>query len=83
MFSINEKKLDQPYEEVKVNYYNYKGLKNLDNTHKININSNNFFICIYQINDSYLYPFLEFLLYARFLIRNFRHRKKISLNHLN
>ena len=63
MFYINEKKLDQPYEEVKVNYYNYKGLKNLDNTHKININSNNFFICIYQINDSYLYPFLEFLLY--------------------
>jgi hypothetical protein len=63
MFSVNEKYLDQTYEPVEPNYYNYKGLKNLDNSNKININSTNFFICIYQINNSYLYPFLEFLLH--------------------
>jgi hypothetical protein len=59
MFSVNKKYLSEVYEPVEPNSYKYSGLNNLN--HEININSHNFFICIYQVNNSYLYPFLQFL----------------------
>ena len=42
------------------NIYEYKGLEKLN--YDINHKSENFFICMYQINNSELYPFLEFIL---------------------
>jgi hypothetical protein len=57
MFSINEKYFNKSSNQ---NIYQYKGLEKLN--YDINIKSQNFFICMYQINNSELYPFLEFIL---------------------
>jgi hypothetical protein len=65
MFSINEKCLNKN-ESTEPNFYHYKGLgnleKNIDKILKYNNKINKIFICGYRVNNTDLYPFLNFLL---------------------
>jgi hypothetical protein len=71
MFTLNEKYLnenvcDKTIKTIKTNFYYYKGLdnleKNIDNILKYNNKIKNIFICGYRINNTELFPFLNFLL---------------------
>jgi len=68
MFTLNEKCLNENVcdKTIKTNFYYYKGLdnleKNIDNILKYNNKIKNIFICGYRINNTELFPFLNFLL---------------------
>lgn len=71
MFTINENCLKQNQENesnesIETNFYYYKGLdkleKNIDNILKYNNKINKIFICGYRVNNTDLFPFLNFLL---------------------
>ena len=69
MFTINESCLNQKQNEydesIDPKFYYYKGLDKLDKLYdalKSNIKIDNFYICGYRVNNSELYPFLNFLL---------------------
>jgi hypothetical protein len=68
MFTLNEKYLNENVcdKTIKTNFYYYKGLdnleKNIDNILKYNNKIKNIFICGYRINNTELFPFLNFLL---------------------
>ena len=71
MFTLNENCLKQNEqneynESIESNFYYYKGLdkleKNIDNILKYNNKIKQIFICGYRVNNTDLYPFLNFLL---------------------
>lgn len=67
MFTLNEKCLNESVCDisVKTKFYYYKGLdnleKNINNILKYNNKIKNIFICGYRVNNTELFPFLNFL----------------------
>ena len=68
MFTLNEKYLNQSVCDklIEAKFYYYKGLdnleKNIDNILKYNNKITNIFVCGYRVNNTELFPFLNFLL---------------------
>jgi hypothetical protein len=68
MFTLNENCLNKDASDklVEPKFYYYKGLdnleKNIDNILKYNNKINKIFICGYRVNNTELFPFLNFLL---------------------